>query len=689
MANIPTICLNMIVKNESKIILRLIQSVLPVIDNYCICDTGSTDNTVEMVQKFFQEKNIPGKIIHEPFKDFAHNRNVALNACSGMSDYILFLDADMVLDIKNFNKEQLNEYDFLYILQGNEGFYYQNVRIVRNNGLYSYTGVTHEYINTPGNSKNKLFKKDELFIIDIGDGGAKSDKFERDIRLLTNGIKDEPQNACRYYFYLANSYMNSGKNEEAIETYKKRIDCGGWVQEIWYSNYNIGHCYKNLNKIHDAIYYWLECFNVLPERIESLYEIMMHYRVISKHNLSFHFNQIAKEILKKNIFRDDYLFLNNDVYTYKINYEFSIIACYLGIKNINDDVITILNNSCDGSINNNLLNNMKFYKDILVAKHKTIADDKIFIKINNEDIEFHSSSSCLIQQRTANKFDKEYKYLMNIRYVNYYITENGSYINCDKNIITVNKLIELDKNFEPISRKNYEIYFDNKKYIGIEDIRIFNDVNSDNILFIGTALHDNGFLGVVTGKYDITSNKRLVPIEINQQFNKSNCEKNWVFFDYYNSTHIVYNWFPLQICKLDQETKNIELVATKEMPRIFSHVRGSTCGFKYIKQITHNDGLDNDNIMITCEENELWFVVHVVSYEWPRHYYHMIVVFDEEMKLLRYSAPFKFEGEPIEYCLSIVVEDERVLINYSTWDRTTRIGFYDKKYIEQMLKYTP
>jgi len=35
-----------------------------------------------------------------------------------------------------------------------------------------------------------------------------------------------------------------------------------------------------------------------------------------------------------------------------------------------------------------------------------------------------------------------------------------------------------------------------------------------------------------------------------------------------------------------------------------------------------------------------------------------------------------------------VVEDERVLINYSNWDRTTRIGVYDKKYIESILKYT-
>jgi hypothetical protein len=172
---------------------------------------------------------------------------------------------------------------------------------------------------------------------------------------------------------------------------------------------------------------------------------------------------------------------------------------------------------------------------------------------------------------------------------------------------------------------------------------------------------------------------------LNQRFNKSECEKNWDFVDYRKSTHIVYKWFPLQICKLDQETKLIDVVEQKTMPRIFSHVRGSSCGFKYIKQTTNNTG----SFAVTYEENEIWFVVHVVSYESPRHYYHMIVVFDEEMKLLRYSAPFKFEGEPIEYCLSIVVEDERVLINYSTWDRTTKIGFYDKKYIEQMLKYTP
>ena len=684
MTNKPTICLNMIVKNESKVILRLLQSVLPIIDAYCICDTGSTDNTVEIIHNFFQEKNIPGKIIHEPFKDFAHNRNVALKACSGISEYILLLDADMVLDIRNFDKKQLCDYDFLYILQGNEVFYYQNVRIVRNNGLYGYAGVTHEYINTPGGAKSKLFNKDELFILDIGDGGAKSDKYERDIRLLKKGLEDEPDNAARYYFYLANSYMNIGQYENAIENYKKRIECGGWVQEVWYSSFNIGQCYKIMGKINDAIYYWLECFDILPERLENLHEIVLHYRTISKHKLSFHFYNLAKEILKKKIFRDDYLFLSNDVYTYKLDYEFSIIASYLGIKKINDEIITILNNSVDNSLVYNLLSNMKFYKDILTPYHKSVADDKIVIKINNEDVEFHSSSSCLIHKNTSDH-DKEKSYLMNVRYVNYYITENGSYKNCDKHIITVNKLVTLDKNFEFVSCKNFELCFDNKNYIGVEDIKIFNDVNTSDVLFIGTGLHDNGFLGIVSGKYDIGTSNKLKPIELNQIFNKTDCEKNWVFVDYKNSTHVVYKWFPLQICKLDQQTKNIEVIEQKTMPRIFSHIRGSSCGFKYVKQTTNNSG----SFAITYEETEIWFVVHVVSYESPRHYYHMIVVFDEDMKLLRYSAPFKFEGEPIEYCLSIVVEDERVLINYSTWDRTTRIGFYDKKYIEQMLKYTP
>ena len=82
----PTLCINMIVKNESKIITRMLDTVLPIIDAYCICDTGSTDNTVKVIEDYFKEKNIPGKVVVEPFINFSHNRNFALNACEGLSD---------------------------------------------------------------------------------------------------------------------------------------------------------------------------------------------------------------------------------------------------------------------------------------------------------------------------------------------------------------------------------------------------------------------------------------------------------------------------------------------------------------------------------------------------------------------------------------------------------------------------
>ena len=414
-----------------------------------------------------------------------------------------------------------------------------------------------------------------------------------------------------------------------------------------------------MGKKEQSIFYWLECFNILPERLENIYEIVNYYRVNGRNQLVFYFYTLAKEFLKKNIYREHYLFLYKDIYSYKLDYEYSIIAYHLGFKNINNEIVNVLTNSLDSNITNNLLNNMKYYKNILSAKYTIICDDKFIGNLNNEDILFYSSSSCLIPK-------KEGGYKLNIRYVNYYISENGSYLNCDKNIITLNRYVEFNNNFELINSKNFLINFDNKRYVGVEDLKIFEDISSKEILYIGTGLHDNGFLGIMYGKYDI-SNEILIPIEINQYFNKSQCEKNWVFVEYENSTHIIYCWSPFLICKLNKETRCIDIVSMRNMPKIFNYIRGSTCGYKYNK--------------------EVWFVTHLVSYENPRYYYHIIVVMDEKLNLLRYSAPFNFEGQPIEFCLSILVEEQRILINYSTWDRSTRINFYDKTYIESLLVY--
>lgn len=683
-----TVCLNMIVKNESKIIKRLLQSVLPIIDTYCICDTGSTDNTIQIIEDFYNERGIQGKIVKEPFKDFAYNRNFALQSCIGMSDYILLLDADMILNIYYFSKDMLKSADYFCILQGSNEFYYQNTRIIKNDARYKYVGVTHEYISTPSDHRQgHCFSKNQLFITDIGDGGSKSDKFQRDIRLLTEGIVNEPENAIRYYFYLANSYLDNGNPEEAIKNYKKRIEMGGWQQEVWYSYYRIGVAYKNMGKMADAIHYWLEAYQYFPKRIENLYEIISHYRIHSKHNLAKIFYDIAKEALKTVTDKDSYLFLQNNIYTYKLEYEYTIFSAYLGVKNINDEVVHIFNHCNETQIIQNLFSNMKFYKDILIPTKVVHLTSEINKTVNNVDTKFYSSSICIIPNKNKDG------YLLNQRFVNFYVDNAGKYLNCEKHVITGNKYLEMDSTFHITNDKFFDIENIDRRYIGVEDVRIFHDIYNNKLLFTGTGYHSNNKIGVVVGDYNV-DNDYLIPTEVNPDFANNTCEKNWLYLDYKDSLHMIYNWYPLQICKINNtdNTVKLQLVEKRNMPNIFKYARGSAGGFKYVK----NGGfiIDNiqENIVINISENkeiEYWFIVHYVSYESPRHYYHSFVVFDENMNLLRYTAPLKFQNECIEYCLGLVVEDERVIATYSSMDRTTTIACYDKKYIESKLIYKP
>lgn len=630
-----TLCLNMIVKNESKIIRRMLETVVPLIDCYCICDTGSTDNTRELITTFFREKNIPGKLIEEPFVDFSHNRNVALRACEGMADYILLMDADMKLEIGSFRKEWTK--DAYSLFQGDEGFYYKNTRIVKN-GTSIYRGVTHEYLDI---SNVETIDKSILFIRDVGDGGCKSNKFERDVALLSKGIVDEPDNA-RYYFYLANSLYHLDKLTEAIEMYTKRITMSGWYQEIWYSHYQMGHCYKNQNRMADAIHSWMNAFEVMPERIENIYEIVRHYRILGKYKLAKLFYDVAVSQTQN---KEDFLFLRNDVYTYKLAYEYTILAAYVGITQVNDAFVTVLNHSDD--LVSNCLSNMKFYKQNLLHVSERNFSFSVKHTIAGKERTFYSSSASLIPYGDG--------YLMNTRLVNYYIDERGKYLHCEDYVVTMNQRMELSHDLEIKSSTLMEPNFVEQRYIGIEDIKLF---DTGHILYLGTGLQSSGHIGMITGVYGETAQ------ELTCGFNHSYCEKNWVFV-MCDTPHIVYQWHPLQLCKVEDTT--LELVRTIPTPRLFKHVRGSTCASQY--------------------KEEQWVVLHMVSYEEPRHYYHLIAVFDLEMKLLRYSAPFTFEDTCIEYCVGLVVEETRVILAHSVWDRTTKLRVYDRTYLETLLKY--
>jgi glycosyltransferase involved in cell wall biosynthesis len=70
------ICFGAIIKNESKIIRRLFESIKEFIDYWVIIDTGSTDSTLEILESF--KKEIPGEIHQSEWINFETNRNELL-----------------------------------------------------------------------------------------------------------------------------------------------------------------------------------------------------------------------------------------------------------------------------------------------------------------------------------------------------------------------------------------------------------------------------------------------------------------------------------------------------------------------------------------------------------------------------------------------------------------------------------
>ena len=117
-----TICLNMIVKNESAIIRDTLENITSHIslDYYVISDTGSEDNTVEIIKQFFNEKGIDGEIFHDKWENFAHNRNLALQHAEGKTDYVLIFDADDRFEGDFILPEELSA-DRYYLRMANSG----------------------------------------------------------------------------------------------------------------------------------------------------------------------------------------------------------------------------------------------------------------------------------------------------------------------------------------------------------------------------------------------------------------------------------------------------------------------------------------------------------------------------------------------------------------------------------------
>ena len=378
------LCLCMIVKNESKIIKKCLNSVADYLDYWIISDTGSTDGTQDIIKSFFEEKGIPGELHKDEWVNFGYNRSLYMKYAKNKADFLIVLDADEILIIKNKNfKDNIKPgTKNLVKYAGNNDYRYEV--LVSGNILWKYVGVTHEYITS--DEEFKIVNFDDIMIRHIGNGNNKQDKFTRDIKLLSQGIIDEPNNS-RYYFYLAQSYKDIDDYKNAIKYYKKRVEMGGWNEDIYYSLYMIGLCKQKdgLDFENEILYDYLKAYNYRKNRLEALYEIVKYYRINKKYREGYSYGMLGL----KNTYPKDILFINRDIHIFKFKDEVAICAYWvddhkLAIK-LNNELLKLdcLNDNYRNRIQKNL--NFSLNSDKSVKLKECLFDMKKILDENNQE----------------------------------------------------------------------------------------------------------------------------------------------------------------------------------------------------------------------------------------------------------------------------------------------------------------
>lgn len=620
----------LMVRNESRILERCLKAVEGVVDAFCIHDTGSTDDTREIAKTFLESGKRKGCITESVWTDFGTNRTASFRAAQDYlkvagwdlkDTYGLLLDADMVFHLGNLKEQTLGEIGYS-VIQCAGTLEYPNCRLVRMDHPWKCVGVTHEYWD----GATEKLDKSACWIDDRNDGGCKSDKFERDARLLEKGLKEDPTNV-RYMFYLAQTYHSLGRWKDSIAMYKKRYEAGAWDEERWYSLYMIGDAYLKLNDPLKFELYMQRAMQFRPGRAEAAHALTKYFREKGEHYKSWYYLLRGRSLP----YSTDSLFIVKPVYTDLFHYEATITLYYLGKheEGLRESIRYMMTKSENLD---NVYSNLGFYVKPLgtpITNHPVPRDAA--------GSDFHPSSISFCGD------------IQNIRFVNYVIDQrNGSYTmkdgtySPDHKVRTRNVLWD-GKTATLMDDSQTGLPLVPHRIEGLEDVRIYRD-ELGVTKFVATSAQVGPKIRMVRGDYQVSA-KALRNCEVLQPPTETDCEKNWLPVPDTNS--IVYAWHPLQVGSIKGGKLSIQ--ASYPTPWFFKHLRGSAVPIRM--------------------GSDLWVLTHYVEYCQPRKYYHCIVTLDsEDYTPRRMCLPFLFKTPGIEYCLGWRVEGDSVTFAFSSWD---------------------
>ncbi|MGE7910703.1 glycosyltransferase [Lysinibacillus xylanilyticus] len=270
-----SISLCMIVKNEEDVIGRCLASVKDLVDEINIIDTGSTDNTKEIVKQFTDRI-----FDFEWINHFAAARNFSFQQAS--KEYILWLDADDVLleeDQEKFKvlKEALTldidavsmNYNLSFDNEGNVSSLLRRYRLVRRDKQFQWIGAVHEYLEVGGSLLDSNIAVSHLPL---------SHDHKRNINIYKQLVESGKPLSPRDTFYYANELLDHGQYEDAIFYYEMFLTSKlGWVEDNIRACFKLADCYSHLNDTENNLSSIFRSFEYDIPRPEACCRLGFHF----------------------------------------------------------------------------------------------------------------------------------------------------------------------------------------------------------------------------------------------------------------------------------------------------------------------------------------------------------------------------------------------------------------------------
>lgn len=330
----PTVSLSIIVKNESRVILRMLETVWPILDRYLVVDTGSTDGTQDIIRGFFADKGIPGEVIDHEWVSFEDARNTALKAVQGKADFGFWIDADETLTIApGFSpalfKRAMAPYDGANMKVFYGGQEYFRMQFFSTKKPWRWYGRLHEVLVC--DEPTQCCIADGLTTVVHPDGNSWTteslqSKYEGHAKILEDVVASDPNKDPRWYFYLAQSYRdaNTPENlEKSIKWYRERMKFKeqGYWEEIYYSQLMVAAGMARLGKPEgEVIAEYLKCGSMNRLRIEHLMPLINMHHHRGDFESSYIYSSHAMKIAGKgrSPFPASSLFIDRRTYEFEI-----------------------------------------------------------------------------------------------------------------------------------------------------------------------------------------------------------------------------------------------------------------------------------------------------------------------------------------------------------------------------------